>query len=95
MQSDRNNLRLAIKHENAAGIAYQVARHFAKACLPGVRVDPHDAVARRLRPSNVFVNFGIFISAVAWNIVQLPATIRRRKLDHQRSAATARLWKTP
>jgi len=88
----RNNLRLALKHEPPAGVLYQLARHFAKGCLPFVRVDPHDFAARRLRPSHPIVNFGIWLYAVGWNIRHLPATLRQRRLDQQRIAAARRQW---
>ncbi|MGQ9516860.1 MAG: glycosyltransferase family 2 protein [Anaerolineae bacterium] len=88
----RNNLRLALKHESSAGVFYQVARHFAKACLPFVRVNPHDFTARRLRPAHPVVNFGIWAYAVAWNLWHLPATLRRRREDYRRIAETRRQW---
>lgn len=88
----RNNLRLAIKHKNLAGILYSVARHLTKACLPGLRVDPRDAIARRLRPSNIFVNFGIVMYAIGWNIVQLPSTLKRRGEDYRLIESTLSLW---
>lgn len=88
----RNNLRLAIKHENLAGILYSVARHFAKACLPGLRVDPRDNIARRLRPSSIFVNFGIIMYAIGWNIVQLSATLKRRQEDYKLIESTRSSW---
>ncbi|MGC8827746.1 MAG: glycosyltransferase family 2 protein [Anaerolineae bacterium] len=88
----RNNLRLAIKHEPPAGVLCQAARHFAKGCLPFVRVDPHNFAARRLRPSHPVVNFGIWLYAVAWNIWHLPATLRQRRLDYQRIRAARRQW---
>lgn len=88
----RNNLRLAIKHEPPAGVLYQAARHFAKGCLPFVRVDPHNFAARRLRPSHPVVNFGIWLYAVAWNIWHLPATLHQRRLDYQRIRAARRQW---
>lgn len=80
----RNNLRLALKHENAAGVIYQLLRHLAKGCLPFVSVDRHDPIARRLRPSNPAVNFLILLYAVIWNALHLPATLRRRRADEQR-----------
>jgi len=43
----RNNLRLSLKHDSPAGILAQVLRHLAKACLPFLRVDPDDRIARR------------------------------------------------
>lgn len=88
----RNNLRLAIKHDSPAGVLYQIARHFAKGCLPFLRVDPHDFAARRLRPSHPIVNFGIWLYAVGWNIWHLPATLRQRRLDYQRITAARRQW---
>jgi GT2 family glycosyltransferase len=90
----RNNLRLAIKHENLGGILYQVARHWAKASLPGLRVDPLDNIARRLRPSNIFVNFALVMYAIGWNILQLPATLRRRRQDYELIESARRLWTT-
>ncbi len=89
----RNNLRLALKHEPPAGVLYQIARHFAKACLPFLKVDPHDFVARRLRPSHPVINFGIWLYAVAWNLRHLPATLRQRRLDYQRIEAARRQWR--
>ncbi len=88
----RNNLRLAIKHDSPAGVLYQAARHFAKGCLPFLRVDPHNFAARRLRPSHPIVNFGIWLYAVGWNIWHLPATLRQRWLDYQRITAARQQW---
>ncbi len=86
----RNNLRLSLKHDSVSGIIYQVLRHFAKGCLPFVKLDRRDPVARRLRPSNVAVNFALLIYAVAWNLWHLPGTLRRRREDAQRIRATRR-----
>jgi GT2 family glycosyltransferase len=86
----RNNLRLSLKHDSPLQFVYQLMRHFAKGCLPWVRIDPSDPVARRLRPSNIAVNFGILIYAVTWNIWHLPATLRRRQEDERRAQAARR-----
>ncbi|HEX6387743.1 MAG TPA: glycosyltransferase family 2 protein [Anaerolineae bacterium] len=75
----RNNLRLSLKHDNPAGILYQFLRHLAKACLPFIRVDPNDRIARRLRPANVFVNLLIFLYACAWNLWHIRGTLRARR----------------
>ncbi len=91
----RNNLRLSLKHDNLGGVLYQVARHFAKGCLPFVRIDRTDPVARRLRPANLFVNFGLWLQALAWNAWHLPATLRQRRIDQQRVQATRRQWDQP
>jgi GT2 family glycosyltransferase len=77
----RNNLRLSIKHDNLWGILYQIARHFAKGCLPWVSVDLRDPVARRLRPSNIVINGVLLLYALAWNLYHLPQTLRRRRED--------------
>jgi GT2 family glycosyltransferase len=84
----RNNLRLALKHDSPARVIYQLARHFAKGCLPFVRTDRDDPIARRLRPSNIFVNFFILLYAVAWNVWHLPETLYRRRRDKQRVQST-------
>lgn len=86
----RNNLRLSLKHDSVSGVIYQVLRHFAKGCLPLVKLDRRDPAARRLRPSNVAVNFALLIYAVAWNLWHLPGTLRRRREDAQRIRATRR-----
>jgi GT2 family glycosyltransferase len=81
----RNNLRLSLKHDPPMEIIYQLARHWAKACLPFIHIDPHDAIGRRLRPSNILVNFAIWLYAVLWNLWCLPGTLRSRQLDRQRA----------
>ena len=86
----RNNLRLSLKHDSPAGVLYQVARHFAKGCVPFLIVDPYDRIARRLRPSNVFVNFVLWVCAVVWNIWHLPRTLSRRREDQRAIQATRR-----
>lgn len=83
----RNNLRLSLKHDSARGFAYQLARHFAKGCLPFLKVDRTDPVARRLRPSNIIVNFGLLVYALFWNVWHLPATIRQRRQDMRKIRA--------
>ncbi len=80
----RNNFRLSIKHDDIWGVLYQIARHFAKGCLPWVRIDPYDQVARRLRPSNIVVNGVLLLYALAWNLYHLPQTLRRRREDMKR-----------
>jgi len=80
----RNNIRLSIKHDSPAGIAWQVARHVAKGCLPFVKVDRSNLVARRLRPSNPLFNFLLIVGALAWNVWHLPETLRRRRQDRRR-----------
>ena len=86
----RNNLRLSLKHDSPAGVLYQMARHFAKGCLPFAHIDRTDPVARRLRPSNLVVNFGIYLYAMTWNVWHLPGTLRRRREDAQRVRKTRR-----
>lgn len=90
----RNNLRLSIKHDSPGGMLYQWLRLLAKGCLPFVKIDTGDQVARRLRPSNVVVNFGIWAYASAWNAWNLPATLRRRREDERRVQATRRFLGT-
>jgi GT2 family glycosyltransferase len=84
----RNNLRLSLKHESLAGFLYQLLRHFAKGCLPFLHVDRNDRIARRLRPSNILVNFALFVYAVMWNLLHLPHTLRQRRADTRRIEAT-------
>jgi glycosyltransferase involved in cell wall biosynthesis len=88
----RNDLRLSLKHDNLFGVLYQVALHFVKGCLPFVKIDRSDPVARRLHPSNIFVNFGILLYAIGWNIWHLPATLRRRHEDNQRALEARHQW---
>jgi GT2 family glycosyltransferase len=83
----RNNIRLSLKHDPPAGVVYQLIRHFAKCCLPFVQVDPRNRVARRLRPSNIFVNFAIFVYAIIWNLWHLPATLWLRRKEARRLQA--------
>jgi GT2 family glycosyltransferase len=75
----RNNIRLSLKHDPPEEILYQIMRHFAKCCIPFIEVDRRDRVARRLRPSNLLVNFAIFVYAIGWNIWHFPATLQRRR----------------
>jgi len=90
----RNNLRLSLKHDSPTGVLYQWARHFAKGCLPFVNVDLSNPIERRLRPSNIFVNFGIWVYATAWNLWRLPATLRRRREDRRRVYAARQFLET-
>jgi GT2 family glycosyltransferase len=77
----RNNLRLALKHESIFGVWYQFVRHWAKACIPFLQIDRSDPIATRLHPSNIFVNFCIWLYAVLWNFTHLAETLRRRRTD--------------
>jgi GT2 family glycosyltransferase len=86
----RNDLRLSIKHDGPYGILYQFLRHFAKGCLPFAHIDPNNRVARRLRPSNIIVNFIVLLYAVIWNLWHLPATLRRRREDRYRALSARR-----
>jgi GT2 family glycosyltransferase len=86
----RNNLRLSLKHDRPTGVLYQLMRHFAKGCLPFLRIDRYDPVARRLRPSNIFVNFAILVYAVTWNVWHLPGTLRRRREDERKVQSARR-----
>lgn len=91
----RNNLRLSLKHDGIGGNLYQLARHLIKGCIPFWPVDPTDPLARRMHPSNVLVNFGICLYAVAWNARHLAATRRQRRIDRRRAAETRRQWTAP
>jgi len=84
----RNDLRLSVKHDTILGFIYQVMRHFAKACLPGLKIDPTDPVSQRLRPSNLAVNFALVLYATLWNLWQLPQTFSRRRADNHRIQTT-------
>ena len=86
----RNNLRLSLKHDGPRGMAHQLIRHFAKGCLPFVKIDRTDPAARRLRPSNIVVNLAILLYAILWNVWHLPATLRRRREDLRRAEAARR-----
>lgn len=77
----RNNIRLSLKHDPPFGVLYQLIRLFAKCCLPFIKADQQDRVARRLRPSNIIVNFAIYVYAIIWNCWQLPGTLHQRRED--------------
>ncbi|MDA0578102.1 MAG: glycosyltransferase family 2 protein [Verrucomicrobia bacterium] len=91
----RNNLRLSLKHDGIGGNLYQLARHFIKGCVPFWPVDLTDPLAKRLHPSNVVVNFGIFLYAIVWNARHLVATRRQRRIDQRRAADARRQWTRP
>ncbi len=87
----RNDLRLSIKHDSIWGFLYQLLRHFAKACLPGLKIDRTDPVVQRLHPSNLGVNFALVSYATLWNLWQLPHTLARRRADNLRIQATRQI----
>lgn len=87
----RGDFRLALKHGSVGQVLYEWVRHLAIACTPFLKFSPHDAVKRRLRPSNIFVNFGLWVYATVWNIWHLPQTLQRRRADQQRMMAARKL----
>lgn len=91
----RNNIRLLIKHGSVQQIIQAGVRHLRLRCLPSkmsrtARVQ--SPVERRLRPSNFLVNFAILLYAVVYNLLRLPATLRKRYEDNHRADVANRLW---
>jgi len=81
----RHNIRLLLKH---AGLLETVRRgmgHVRKRLLARSQGSP-DPAERRLSYSNRLMRVGLLVAAVAWNLLVLPATLRRRWVDNRRCA---------
>lgn len=88
----RNNIRLSLKHDGPAGWLYQLVRHFLKGCVPFWPIDKGNPVDRRLHPSVFVVNIGLYLYAIAWNLLMLRATWRQRRCDRLMEAGARAQW---
>ena len=78
----RNGIRFTIKHDALPKQIKTVLRIFYIGCWPFYRGDMKNVTIARLRPRNVLVNFGLDLYCVAWNVLHLPQTLRRRRDDY-------------
>jgi GT2 family glycosyltransferase len=80
----RNNLRYYYKTADLKTSLRMTVATASLAFNPFLNVDTSNAITRRMRPSNLLVNAGIFAYALGWNIKELPRTLlirsRERKL---------------
>jgi GT2 family glycosyltransferase len=86
----RNNLRFYYK---TADLKTSLRMTLATASLafnPFLNVDTSNAITRRMRPSNLLVNAGIFAYALGWNLKELPRTLRLRAEERRLIARSRR-----
>lgn len=74
----RNNMRLAIKQRSLLGIARAVAREYYVGCWPFFKGDMTKVTTLRSRPFHPALNFFLVTYCLLWNVVFLPATLKRR-----------------
>jgi hypothetical protein len=89
----RNGLRLGLKAKGFGvwRTVHWIAWAYYFSCSPFVRVDRANALQRRARPSNPFVNFWLVSAAIAWNLLHLGETLACRRRDEARAAAARRV----
>lgn len=76
--SIRNTLILWTKHYAPSYVLRGSLSLLRNACDPFIRIPIDDVMARRARPSNVFVNFGVLAVAVGGYIIKLPQVLQSR-----------------
>lgn len=85
----RNNLRFYYKTADLRTALRITLATASLACNPFLKVDTSNAITRRMRPSNLLVNAGIFAYALGWNLKELPRTLRIRD-EERRMIARSR-----
>lgn len=86
----RNSIRYSIKNRKPSRTLARIVKIFFLTCSPfPLFLDPSDGSHARMRGmGNIFVRFALFLGAVIWNIIHLPATFRARSLDDARMRCT-------
>lgn len=79
----RNTIRLAIKHHKWQDAVKKTLYIYKISCNPFFKGDMENVTIARLRPQNVIFNFCLVSYCVAWNILQLPKTYKRRKHEYE------------
>jgi len=85
--SIRNTMRYAIKNEPPLSAVRRVLHVANHACNPWVAVDRRIPAARRLRPGSAPINAVLIAGAVLWNLIFLPHTLVRRRIDGRKADA--------
>lgn len=75
----RNTLRLNLVHSSPSRVFIVMRSVFNYACNPFLKYDPSDLEFRRFRPSNIFINFRLFIYALWWNLINFPEVMMTRR----------------
>lgn len=79
----RNQMRLAIKHREPLGILRRVLSLYYTGCYPFLQTEEDNKIFERRRPSNIFFNLLLITYCIAWNVVHLPWTLRRRVRERE------------
>ena len=78
----RNSMRLTIKHDTLRKQIKTVLKVFYISCWPFFSGDMRNVTIARLRPSGIVANFGLVLFCLVWNVLHLPATLRRSRDDY-------------
>lgn len=78
----RNNMRLTIKHDTLLKQIKTIAKIFYIGCWPFYHGNMNNVTVARLRPRGMLVNFGLDLYCLAWNVLNLQKTLRRRRDDY-------------
>ena len=87
----RGQIRFAIKHLPFRTNCHNLLGLIKLTCWPTVDPETAHPAVRRLHPSNPLVNGWLLLRALAWNVLRLPQTFRRRAEDRRRIEAARRL----
>lgn len=77
----RNALRCSAKNNDVLGVFKTVAILFYNGCIPHISWDISNPSLNRLRRYNPLVNMVLLIGSIAWNVWNLPLTIRARRRE--------------
>jgi GT2 family glycosyltransferase len=78
----RNNMRLTIKHDTLRKQIKTIVKIFYIGCWPFYQGDMKNVTIARLRPRGILMNFWLDLYCLAWNVLNLQKTLRRRRDDY-------------
>ncbi len=81
----RNSVRYALKFLGFFEALKRAGYIFYVSSCPFAKLDKENIVIAKLRPSNIFVNFMLFIAAMSWNLFFLPETLAIAYKDKKRA----------
>ena len=79
----RNQIRLAIKHEDFLKVLKVIASTYKTGCNPFFKGDMTDATIYRLRPRGLVFNFSLITYCVLWNLFKLKSTLKQKQKDYE------------
>jgi hypothetical protein len=89
----RNSIRYALKWLPWIDVIKRMGYILHVGCNPFAKVDENNLVASKIRPSNIFFNFFLVLSAYLWNLFFLPQTLMIMRKEKKRALLAKEMLK--